>query len=383
MSVELVQHGGDAAFLAPARARSSADDRLSLRRWGGALESAVLAVTTIAACFAFVLGVGNRFTRGPLFIYIPEIDLIPPLSKPAWEQAFIIHQQSPLFALCGGYQVGGMESLTVYQLLYMWEWLRTGSMYVLAGCVILLCLIAVGRLVRTTSNRELVPLIVVAALAGLYLLLRALADHAGAVAAINVGQHRHAVDVTFASLGLALLLVATLSRSLTMPSAIQIGFATFIALDIAFGALFEATDASVVWTTFPGYADGPLPATDRLLAFSPLWRNFTENVYLIQACHRVLSIAVWIAALAALAWALWCRGRIAGSLLLAGLLTLDGALGIATLKFDVSPVLSTTHQAVAVLVLAAALASGLWRPLTSAARAEKRRPTGAPGVGIV
>jgi hypothetical protein len=34
-------------------------------------------------------------------------------------------------------------------------------------------------------------------------------------------------------------------------------------------------------------------------------------------------------------------------------------------------------------VLAAALASGLWRPLTSTAKVEKRRPTGAPGVGIV
>jgi heme a synthase len=383
MSVELVQHGGDAAFLAPARARPSTDDRLSWRRWGGALERAILAVTTIAACFAFVLGLGNRFTRGPLFIYIPEVDLIPPLSKPAWEEAFVIHQQNPLFALCGGYQVGGMESLTVYQLLYLWEWLRAGSMYVLAGCAILLCLLAVGRLVRATSNRELVPLIVVAALAGLYLLLRALADHAGAVAAINVGQHRHAVDVTFASLAVALLLVVTLSRSLTMPGAIQIGFATFVALDIAFGALFEATDASVVWTTFPGYADGHLPGSDRLLAFSPLWRNFTENVYLIQACHRVLSIALWIAALAALIWSLLRGGRIAGPLLLAGLITLDGALGIATLKFDVPAALSTAHQAVAVVVLAAALASGLWRPLTSTAKVEKRRPTGAPGVGIV
>lgn len=39
------------------------------------------AVTTAAGFVAFVLGLGNRFTRGPLFIYIPEIDLIPPFSK--------------------------------------------------------------------------------------------------------------------------------------------------------------------------------------------------------------------------------------------------------------------------------------------------------------
>ena len=114
-------------------------------------------------------------------------------------------------------------------------------------------------------------------------------------------------------------------------------------------------DAGSVWKTFPGYADGILPSSDRLFAFNPVWRNFTENVYLIQACHRVLSFALWIAALAA-----WLTGQWRGlpcrrEALLFGLLTLEGALGAATLMLDLPLVLSIAHQFSAILVLAVAL----------------------------
>jgi cytochrome c oxidase assembly protein subunit 15 len=317
---------------------------------------ALLAATTVFGFLAFILGVGNRFTRGPLFIYIPDVDLIPPLHTAAWEQAFVIHQQSPLFALCGGYQVGGMESLTVYQLLYMWEWLRAGSVFLLAACCMLVGVMAVRKLYGAASRAELLSVLGLAALGAVYLALRYYADHAGIFATINIGQHRHALDVTFASLALALLLAALAARGqYRAPPAIGVAFAAFVALDIGFGALFEATDAAVVWTTFPGYADGPLPASDRLFAFTPVWRNFTENLYLIQACHRLLSIALWGAALAWLVAAVLRRRGVWQPTVLFGLLTLEGALGVATLVQGEPLVLSIAHQVGAIFVLAAAL----------------------------
>jgi cytochrome c oxidase assembly protein subunit 15 len=336
----------------------------------------LLVVTTLIAFLAFVLGVGNRFTTSPLFIYIPEVDLVPPLDRAAWQQAFALHQQSPLYALCGGYQVSGMESLTVYQLLYMWEWLRAGSVLMLAACGGLLGVFALRdltggvvsavsgdtrRAVLHLTSAEMRYLVGLAGLAAAYLPLRYFADHAGLFATINIGQHRHALDVTFASLAMAFLLCAAIDpgakadrgRSRRLWAAV---WAVLVALDIAFGALLEATDGAVVWSTFPGYADGVLPSLDRLFAFHPAWRNITENVYLIQASHRVLSVGLWLAALMALAATAWRRQRLAWPALLFGLLTLDGALGVATLAKALPAVLSITHQFAAVLVLVAVLA---------------------------
>jgi heme a synthase len=373
MSVNLVRHEGEAGALIGAAAPALSRDWFAFLDVLGAPRRlrAVLAGTAVFALLAFVLGVGNRFTRGPLFVYIPEVDLIPPLGRAAWNAAFVIHQQNPLFALCGGYQVGGMESLTVYQLLYMWEWLRIGSLAGLAVCVVLLCAVAARRLAGASSRAEHHAVIAVAGLGAAYLVLRYFADHAGMFATINIGQHRHALDVAFASLALAWVMGAALSapgggRARTRAG---IAFAGLVVLDIAFGALFEATDAAVVWTTFPGYDDALMPSSDRLFAFSPAWRNVTENLYLVQAVHRLLSMALWFAALVWLVAAMWRGESRWRPALLFGLLSLEAALGVATLLQGEPVVLSIAHQAGAVLVLAAALAP----------EGQKRAPRRAPG----
>ena len=311
----------------------------------------------------FVLAVGNRFTGGPLFVYVPEVALLPPMSSAAWEEAFVIHQQNPLFALCGGYQVSGMESLTVYQLLYWWEWLRSSSVTLLSLWLVLLVALTLRNAIRPQGRRDFLTLIVAALLLASYGGLRYFADRAGLFATINVGQHRHAVDVTFASVALALLLVECFpTAERTEPWGARALWAVTIALDIAFGAMFQSTDASAVWKTFPGYSDGFLPGADRLFAFHPVWRNFTENAYFIQAAHRLLSLALWLAA-AATWFACWWQGlSTKRAALLFVMLTVEGMLGIATLLLDLSLVLSIAHQFGAVLVLAAALSgSVLWR----------------------
>jgi len=312
-----------------------------------------LAVTALLGLLAFVLGGGNRFTGGPLFIFIPEVDWIPPLGHQAWQQAFAIHQQSPKYALCGGYQVGGMESLTVFQLLYLWEWARLISMKLLGLGIVALVALALTDALRMRSGRGFVAL--AAVLIAAYAVLRGLADHAGLFATINIGQHRHAVDVTFASLAVALLLAACFETPRNGFAFGRTAWAVMIGLDIAFGALFEATDAGVVWRTFPGYGDGILPPLDRLFALHPAWRNFTENVYLIQACHRLLSFTLWFAALAAALSAWWGDRPWRRHALLFALLTFDAALGVATLTLGMSVTLSVVHQVCAVFVLAAAL----------------------------
>jgi hypothetical protein len=352
-----------------------------LRAWD---KSGWMRAALVAAAFfgvaAFILGAGNRFTQGPWFLYIPKVELIPPIGRAAWEQAFVIHQQSPLFALCGGYEVGGMESITVYQFLYGWEWARIASVVLFLEALFLALMFFLFRAAKSARRPDLLPWVGLIAAGVAYLVLRYFADHAGLFATINLGQHRHALDVTFASVGLAMLIVCAVTpeRSQAGLAIPRVAWGLAIALNIAFGALFEALDARPLWTSFPGYTDSLLPSSDRLFAFNPIWRNLTENGYLIQTCHRVLSIGLWAAASLAFVTAVlgdlaWTRAAV-----LFGLLTLEGALGVATLRADQQPlVLSIVHQACAIAVLAAALAPrDLWaRPLaqTLAVLAQHRR----------
>jgi len=324
-------------------------------RW---LRAALIAASFFGVA-AFILGAGNRFTQGPWFIYIPDVSLIPPIGRAAWEQAFVIHQQSPLFALCGGYEAGGSESISVFEFLYGWEWLRIASVALFVEALFLVFLFSLRHAAKSARRPDLLPWLGLLAAGGSYFVLRYFADHAGLFAALNLGQHRHALDITFASFGLALLIVGALApgQAQSGPALPRVIWGSVIALNIAFGSLFEALDARPLWTTFPGYTDSLLPTADRLFAFNQVWRNLTENGYLIQTCHRVLSIGLWVAAALALTTAFlrglpWTRAAV-----LFGLLTLEGALGVATLQAAQQPLmLSIIHQTCAIAVLATALA---------------------------
>jgi heme a synthase len=356
-------------------------DRSLAARESPAPMRAALAAAAFFGVFAFIFGAGNRLTRGPWFLYAPEVSPIPPFGRAAWHQAFILHQQSPLYALCGGYDAGGMESITIYEFLYWWEWSRIACIILLAISLFLASFFFLRRMFKSPRRPALMPWLGLLTTAIAYLVLRYFADHAGLFATINLGQHRHALDITFESVGLAMLIVAALTpeHAQTGPVIIpRVTWTPVIALNIAFGAMFEALDAGPLWTSFPGYFDALLPTPDRLFAFHPLWRNFTENGYLIQACHRLLSMGLWTAALVAVAIALlrgqpWTRTAV-----LFGLLTLEGVLGVAALQAVRPLVFSMIHQVGAIAVLAVALApADLWKLRTAPSRALPRAASAA------
>ena len=79
--------------------------------------AAVFAVSLVA----LALGIEGRFPGG-LFIYPPPVDWLPPLSRDLWLIAFALHQQDPIYAVCGGSQ-----SFGEFETLYWWEWARRAS----------------------------------------------------------------------------------------------------------------------------------------------------------------------------------------------------------------------------------------------------------------
>jgi heme a synthase len=322
----------------------------------------VLAALGVAA---LVLGIENRLTPG-LFAVAPPVDLLPPLDDQAWSAAFVAHQQDPVFAACGG-----SENLAQFKFLYWWEWLCRGSTLLLAGTFaagflitgllpeyrfvlrrhIALCLIAIGYLVVGWCLDIALPQV---------------AD----LVRYNTGQYRHALDMSFASVAIAVVLASAIvlpsaralrpTRPLSRANWLWVGL---IMLDICSGALFASRDAISVWRSFPWYDTGVLPPLDRLIAYAPLWLNFTFNQYMIQLVHRVLSIGLWMALLANLIWVSRRNPRaVVGAAVLFVLVTAEAAAGIATLWLGGSAVASFLHEFGAIVLLAGAFVVLMPRP---------------------
>ena len=309
----------------------------------------VLAALGLAA---LVLGIENRLTPD-LFAIAPRVDLVPPLSDQAWFGAFTLHQQDPVFAACGG-----SENLAQFKVLYWWEWLRRAGLLLLAGSFVsgffIAALLSEYRFaLRRHFALCLIGLGYLAARWGLEFAIPQVED----LVRYNTGQYRHALDMTFASVALAVVLASAVAPAALRPapslSRTRWIWIALIILDICSGALFASRDAMTVWRSFPGYETGVLPPLDRLTAYTPMWLNFTFNQYMIQSVHRILSIGLWIALIANMVWSRHPRALL-GAAVLSVLVTAQMVAGIATLLLGGSAVASLLHEVGAVVLLTGA-----------------------------
>ena len=224
------------------------------------------AVLSLLSLGTFVFGVENRFISDGLIRAPPSVDWIPPLSAQEWFEAFAAHQRDPAFAACGG-----TESLALFKVLYWWEWLRRASLVALAASA------AVGFYCALLWQRFR---FVLPRLGGLALLVFAYwiarnvvelsTREIEAIARFNVGQYRHAIDMTFASVAAAAVLASAVVPPVPAPSAIlhridrtEWLWITVILVDICFGGLFTGRNAASFWWTWPGYEGQVLPPLEQ------------------------------------------------------------------------------------------------------------------------
>ncbi len=86
----------------------------------------------------------------------------------------------------------------------------------------------------------------------------------------------------------------------------------------------------------------------------PGWRNAVDNPIVVQFIHRWLAFGA-AAGLGVLAWRAWQAGAQRAAVLIVALVSLQIALGVATLLSGVWIVIAVAHQANAALLVIATI----------------------------
>lgn len=317
------------------------------------------------------LGGATRLTGSGLSImeWAPLSGALPPLDEAEWRRLYALYQHIPQYALVNeGFGLAGFKHI------FWLEWVhRLWGRLIGVVFAVPLAVFAWRGLVTRRLLGRLALLFVLGGLQGAvgwFMVASGFAPDSTAVSPYRLVVHLVLALVLYSAVLWTALDMLGLDRGWSLPglrrwTALAAGL---VALTIVAGGFVAGLKAGLAYNTFP-LMDGALPPPGYGM-LAPWWRNLTENVAAVQFDHRVLATVTAIAGLAA-AWGgwRWAHGPARTALAALGAAVLvQYALGVATLLTVVQPVLATLHQAVAVLVLSAALAAlhAQRRPATAA-----------------
>ena len=316
-----------------------------------------------------VLGGLTRLTHSGLSMveWQPVTGWLPPLTSAEWQAAFDAYRQSPEYL-----KINAGMTLTGFQEIFWLEYVHRlwGRLIGVAFFVPGVWFAILGRIDR----RLAVKLAGLFVLGGLQGALGWFMVQSGLVDRPDVSQYRLAAHLGFAVLiyGAILWIAFGLwrrgpgTRTAALPAR-EHGYAAalcgLIFVAIIAGAFVAGTDAGFAYNTFP-LMDGDL-VPPHLLASSPWYFSFFEDITTIQFTHRVLATASLLAALTLAARLHRHPGdvRRAGWILAACALG-QFTLGALTVVLIVPVPIAALHQAGAVVLWSAAL----WTAFVTAAR---------------
>ena len=310
------------------------------------------------------LGGATRLTGSGLSImeWAPLMGVLPPLSDAEWHRLYALYQQTPQYELVNqGFGLAGFKSI------FWLEWVHRlwGR---LMGAVFLLPLIwfaARGRI----SRRLAVRLFLLFLLGGLqgaigwFMVASGFAEGSTAVSAYRLVMHLALALALYGAILWTALelwrpepvsLVPGLRRLLAWVSAL-------VGLTILAGGFVAGLKAGLIYNTFP-LMDGRL-VPESYGTLHPLLRNLTENLAAVQFDHRLLATLTALLTFGTTLYGLR-RTRDPAFVALGFAVAVQYALGVATLLLVVPVPLATLHQAVAILLLTAALVN-LYRQRTA------------------
>ncbi len=308
-----------------------------------------------------LLGGITRLTHSGLSMveWRPLMGTLPPMSEAAWQEVFGKYKQFP------EYQKTNLGmTLSEFKRIFLFEYAHR----LLGRAIgIAFALPFIYFLIRRRLTWRLAPkLAVMFVLGGLQGLLGWYMVQSGLVDRPDVSAYR-----LTAHLGLAILIYvyifwvamslwrtagatgSTPRQSLRVAAPVLTGA---IFLTILSGGFVAGNDAGLAYNSFP-LMDGRFVPTD-IFRLEPWWRNFFENLPLVQLNHRLFALLSVIASL--VLWGLslrepLSRGARCAFAAWAAMVFVQLGLGIATLLLFVPVWLGSIHQAGALLTLTMAL----------------------------
>ncbi len=311
------------------------------------------------------LGGATRLTGSGLSImeWAPLMGALPPLSDAEWQRLYSLYQQIPQYSLVNqGFGLDGFKHIF---------WLEWGHRLWgrLIGVVFLVPLIwfAVRGAIDRRLGRRLGVLFLLGGLQGAVGWFMVASGFAAD--STTVSPYRLVVHLAMALTLYAAILWTALSlwrdgpappRTAGVPVRglwlLTSATCASVGLTILAGGFVAGLRAGLTYNSFPLMDGSWVPEGYGRLR--PFLRNLTENVAAVQFDHRLMASITVVLALTTLV--IGVRGGVVGRVR-AALLALGAAvagqyaLGVATLLWVVPVGLGTAHQAMAVLVLTAAL----------------------------
>jgi cytochrome c oxidase assembly protein subunit 15 len=309
-----------------------------------------------------VVGGVTRLTHSGLSIteWQPIVGTIPPRNDAQWEEAFAKYRETPEFR-----QVNHDMTLAGFKRIFWWEYSHR-LLGRAIGVVFLLPFVyfLARRRIPEGFGAALGAIFALGALQGAmgwYMVQSGLVDDPR-VSQFRLTAHLGIAFLIFAAMLWAALSLLSPDRAARLTDTLRgarrfaIAFAALVFVMVLSGGFVAGIRAGFAYNTFPLMNGHLVPPEIGML--EPWWQNLFWNMATVQFDHRLLAVAVLLAAFA-LWWRLGTpatphRARVGAVLLLAAI-ALQIALGIATVVNVVPLALAALHQAGAVLVFAAAV----------------------------
>jgi cytochrome c oxidase assembly protein subunit 15 len=319
-------------------------------------------LVSAAMVFAMVVVGGvTRLTHSGLSIveWQPLIGAIPPLSDADWQTLFDKYKATPEYR-----HVNLGMTLDAFRHIFWWEYFHRllGRAIGLVFFFPLVAFVVRREIPRALAGRLASVFALGAAQGGMgwYMVKSGLVDDPR-VSPYRLSAH---LGLAFAIFGAVVWMALDLladdepaprATASLHRAAMALSAAVFVM--VLSGGFVAGTRAGFAFNTFPLMAGHWVP--EGLFPIDPWWRNFFENIPLVQFDHRLiatlLSIAIpWLCLRVRTTPALGARAHRAAVALLAALV-LQIALGLATLLLVVPVTLAAAHQAGAVVLFSACL----------------------------
>jgi cytochrome c oxidase assembly protein subunit 15 len=314
-----------------------------------------------------VVGGATRLTESGLSIteWKPLTGVLPPLSQAEWLAEFENYKRVPQYA-----ELFPDMDLRGFKFIFFFEWAHRllGRLIGAVMAVPLIFFWAKGFL-PPGFKPKLLGILVLGGLQGFvgwWMVKSGLSDR------VEVAQERLAIHLLLASVTFAALVwvASSLNRGPAEIAAIKIrGLKWFAAatvllvlVQIGLGGLVAGLRAGRAFNTWPLIDGHFLPPLVKLTVLAPGWRNFLDNILLVQFQHRMIAYALLALTLvqALYAWREAPKSRAQKrAFAIAGLAAMQVAIGIVTLVLAVPLWAGILHQAFAMIVLGMAVSQGL------------------------